>query len=248
MFSLRSLRSPRFLLVLVTARAPYYTERMRCASACLVALAIAVPAFAQARKPVKKPAAPPAAATKKGVPDMTCPTPLGIGVKTHISFCEVMAGRDPSAGVLVQVPAHKGPATLTFDLHNLHLYSEEQVKAHRAYARYTATIGVLTMDNTLISRAVVQSEFRVAGDLVDRVGGGAGPGGVKAVAPTGSEAITITIPEAETQVSLLGEKLAVERADGAATYTQTGRPIAVVSNFMLEYRPAPPPKVVPKKK
>jgi hypothetical protein len=33
---------------------------------------------------------------------------------------------------------------LTFDLHNLHLYSEELVKARRAYARYTATIGVLT--------------------------------------------------------------------------------------------------------
>ena len=87
-----------------------------------------------------------------------------------------MAGRDPAAGVIIQIPPHKGPATLTFDLHNLQIYSEEQVKAHRAYARYTATIGVLTLDNTLISRAVVQSEFRTATDLVDRVGGGAGPG------------------------------------------------------------------------
>jgi hypothetical protein len=201
---------------------------------------------AQARKPIKKPA-PPAAALKKGAPDVTCPTPLGVGVKTKISFCEVMAGRDPAAGVLVQVPPHKGTATLTFDLHNLQLYSEEQVKAHKAYARYTATIGVLTMDNTLISRAVVQSEFRSAADLLDRVTGGAGPGGVKAVAPTGSEPITITIPEAEDQVSLLGEKLAVDRPDGAATYSQPGRPIAVVSNMMLEYHPAPP-KPAPKKK
>ena len=168
---------------------------------------------------------------------MTCPTPLGVGVKTKVSFCEVMAGRDPAGGVLIQIPPHKGPAMLSFDLHNLHLYSEEQVKAHRAYARYTATIGVLTMDNTLISRAVVQNEFRTAADLVDRVGGGAGPGGVKAVAPTGSEAITIAIPEGEAQVSLLGEKLAVDRIDGAATYSQPGRPIAVVSNVMLEYRP-----------
>ena len=82
------------------------------------------------------------------------------------------------------------------------------------------------MDNTLISRAVVQNEFRTAADLVDRVGGGAGPGGVKAVAPTGTESITIAIPETEKQVSLLGEKLTVERADGTATYTQPGRPIA----------------------
>ena len=229
---------------------------MRCASACLVALAIAVPAFAQARKPAaRKPAAvppaaarkTPAAATKKIAPEISCPAPLGVGVKTKLSFCEVMAGRDPAAGVIIQIPPHKGPATLTFDLHNLHTYSDEQVKARRAYARYTATIGILTVDNTLISRAVVQNEFRAAADLVDRVGGGAGPGGVKAVAPTGSETITVTIPETEQSVSLLGEKLAVERIDGAATYSQPGRPIAVVSNVMLEYRPAPPPKPVRKK-
>jgi len=216
---------------------------MRSVSACLVALAIAVPAFAQARKPVRKaPPAPPAATLKKAAPEMTCPAPLGVGVRTKLSFCEIMAGRDPAAGAIIQIPPHKGPATLTFDLHNLHTYSEEQVKAQRAFARYTATIGVLTMDNTLLTRAVVQSEFRTAADLVDRVGGGAGPGGVKAVAPTGKETITVTIPEGELAVSLLGEKLAVERIDGPATYTQPGRPIAVVSNVMLEYRPGPPPK------
>jgi len=153
-----------------------------------------------------------------------------------------MAERDPAHGVLITVPPHKGPATLTFDLHNLHTYSEEQVRAHRAFTRYTATIGVMTMDNTLLSRAVVQNEFRTANDLVDRVGGGAGPGGVKAVAPTGTESVSIDVPEAEAQVSLLGEKLTVDRIDGSATYTQAGRPIAVVSNVMLEYHPGPPPK------
>jgi len=172
---------------------------------------------------------------------MNCPTPLGIGVRTKTAFCDVMTGRDPAGGVLIKLPPHRGPVTLTFDLHNRHTYSEEQVKARRAYARYTATIGVLTMDNTLISRAVVQNEFRTAVDLVDRVGGGAG-GGVKAVAPTGSESVTITIPEGEEEVSLLGEKLTVERLDGVATYTQPGRPIADVSNVMIEYRRGPPPK------
>jgi hypothetical protein len=114
------------------------------------------------------------------------------------------------------------------------------VKTNRGYARYTATIGVLTMDNTLISRAVVQSEFRSASDLVERIGGGAGPGGVKAVAPTGTEAISITIPEAEQQVSILGEKLSFERLDGGATYSSPGRPIAIISNVMVQYQPAPP--------
>ena len=87
-------------------------------------------------------------------------------------------------------------------------------------------------------------EFRAASDLVDRVGGGAGPGGVKAVAPTGTESISVAIPEGELSVSLLGERLAVERIDGPAAYSQVGRPIAVVSNVMLEYRPGPPPKPV----
>jgi hypothetical protein len=209
--------------------------------AIAIALLVAVPVSAQTRRtPPRKPPPPPA--TKTVAPDVICPTPLGVGVKTKLTFCEVMAGRDPAAGVLIAVPQHKGPATLTFDLHNLHTYSEEQVRAKRAFARYTATIGVLTMDNTLISRAVVQNEFRTSADLVDRVGGGAGPGGVKAVAPTGVESVTIAIPEGEPEVSLLGEKLTVDRVDGSATYAQAGRPIAVVSNVMLEYTPGPPPK------
>ena len=216
---------------------------MRHVLAFVIIASMASPASGQGRKPVRKaPPAPPAASLKKVAPEMSCPAPLGVGVKTKLTFCEVMAGRDPAAGMVIQVPPHKGAATLTFDLHNLHTYSEEQIKAHRAFARYTATIGVLTLDNTLLSRAIVQNEFRAIGDLVDRVGGGAGPGGVKAVAPTGKESITVAIPEGETAVSLLGEKLAVERLDGPATYTQPGRPIAVVSNVMLEYRPGPPPK------
>ena len=199
---------------------------------------------APARKaPPRKPAPTPTPAPAiKQAPEMTCPTPLGVGVKTQESFCDVMSGRDPSAGILIKIPPHAGPVTLTFDLHNRHTYSEEQIKANAAYTRYTATIGVLTMDNTLVSRAVVQNEFRKPSDLVDRIGGGAGPGGVKAVAPTGTEPIVITIPEQEDQVSILGEKLTVDRADGSATYSSPGRPIAVINNVMLEYHPPPPPK------
>jgi len=212
--------------------------------AVAITLAAAVPLSAQTKKPpVKKPAAPsaaPAGPLKKEPADVSCPTPLGVGVNSKTAFCNVIAGRDPAAGVLVKIPPHRGIATLTFDLHNLHLYSEEQVKAKTAFARYTATIGVMTMDNTLINRAVVMSEFRTAADFVDRISGGAGPGGIKAVAPTGLEQIIIQINEADTQVSLLGEKLTVESASGPpTTFSQPGRPIAVVSNVMVEYRPAP---------
>jgi hypothetical protein len=200
---------------------------------------LTIPASAQTRQPARRAPAPPPPTLTKVAPEMVCPAPLGVGVQTGQSYCDVLTGRDPAGGILIKLPPHRGPITLTFNLHNRHTYSEEQVKAQRAFAKYTATIGVLAMDNTLISRAVVQNEFRTAADLVDRVGGGAGPGGVKAVAPTGNELITITIPEREDQVSILGEKLAVERLDGDAIYTQAGRPIADISNVMIEFRPGP---------
>ena len=206
----------------------------------VLAVLLAASAAAQTprRPPARKPA--PLPPPQKEAPEIICPTPLGTGVNTKLEFCDVMSGRDVTAGVIVRFPEHKGPVTLSFDLHNRHTYSEEQVKANRAYARYTATIGVLTMDNTLIQRAVIESEFRKVSDFVDRIGGGAGPAGIKAVAPTGTESISMLIPEEESQVSILGEKLTVERLDGTATYSSPGRPIAVISNVMIEFRPAPP--------
>ena len=166
-----------------------------------------------------------------------CPSRLGDGVQTGLSFCDVLTGRDVAAGIIIELPPHRGTVTLTFDLHNRHTYSEELIAANRAYRHYTATIGVLTADNTLLARAVVQNEFRTVGDLVDRVSGGAGPGGVKAVAPTGTESIAVTIPAAEETVSILGEKLAVIYADGPDNFTAPGRPVAVISNVMLQYGP-----------
>jgi hypothetical protein len=198
---------------------------------------------APARPPAKVPPPPPVTVA----PEMACPTPLGAGVTSQLAFCDVMSGNDPAAGIVIQLPPHQGAVMLTFDLHNRHTYSEEQVQSNRAFARYTATIGVLTMDNTLISRAAVQNEFRKKEDLVDRIGGGAGPGGLKAVAPTGTEHISVAIPEEEDAVSILGEKLNVERSDGNASYTSPGRPIAVISNVMIEYVPKPDvPKPAPR--
>jgi len=220
-----------------------WTRRIGRTAAILIVLAVS--ASAQTRRPPARRPAPPLSPPKQEAADIVCPTPLGTGVTTKREFCDVMSGRNPAEGIVIKLPQHRGPVTLTFDLHNRHTYSEEQVKANRAFARYTATVGVLTMDNTLISRGVVENEFRTVADLVDRVSGGAGPGGVKAVAPTGSEPISITIPEEEEQVSILGEKLTVARLDGTATYSSPGRPIAIVSNVMVEYRPAPPPKPAP---
>ena len=164
---------------------------------------------------------------------MMCPQPLGEGVTTKQAFCDVLIGRDPAGGIVITLPPHTGPVTLTFDLHNRHTYSEELVRSKQGFRRYTASIGVLTMDNTLISRAAVESEFRTSADLVDRISGGGGPGGLKAVAPTGTEMISVEIPAEEDRVSILGEKLLELRPDGRDEFMASGRPIAIISNVMV---------------
>jgi hypothetical protein len=75
-------------------------------------------------------------------------------------------------------------------------------------------------------------------DLYDRITGGAGPGGTKAVAPLGREQVVITVPAGVDQVSLLGEVLEATTSAGREIATP-GRPVAIVSNVQVEYRPAP---------
>jgi len=204
--------------------------------------------FGQA-KATKPPARPPAASAIRVEPaDVACPALLGYGVKTQRQFCDVVTGSNPSAGILVTIPPHQGTATLLFDLHNRHTYSAELVQKKQAYRHYTATIGVLLPDMTLVDRAVIDSEFRSEKDLFDRIAGGAGPGGVKAVAPTGAEFVQLTLPATATELSILGEKLTEVRPDGTSVFTSPGRPVASISNVMIEYRPGPAPRPPAKKK
>ena len=214
---------------------------LRRAAVVLAAALAAAPglAGAQTRRTPARPAAPAQPTTRIEPAMMMCPQVLGEGVQSKRTFCDVLIGRDPAAGILITLPPHTGPVTLRFDLHNRHTYSEALVAANRGYRRYTAGIGVLTADNTLLSRAVVHNEFRTAADLVDRISGGTGPGGLKAVAPTGSESIVVTIPAEENSVSILGERLTEERPDGVDNFSASGRPIAVISNVTVEYRPEP---------
>lgn len=226
---------------------------MRAALALLCATLLAMPVVeAQTRKstPKKTTKKAPAPVLSRIQAEWECSSELGIGITTGRRFCDVLTGTDPKEGVLVTIPPHRGPVTMSFELHNRHTYSAELVKLKQAYRKYTATIGVLTMDNTLIDRAVIQSEFRTEKDHFDRIGGGAGPGGMKAVAPVGDEFITIELPEdVGEQVSVLGEKLHVMRSDGAVdNFASAGRPIASISNVMLEFRPGPPPKKTTAKK
>lgn len=214
------------------------------AALVVLVLAFTLPLPAQTRRTTRKPAPKPApAAPVKVRPEIVCPAVLGVGVHSRREFCNVQVGRDPQAGIVIRFPAHRGPVVLGFNLHNLETYSEQLVREGRAYTKHTATIGVLGMDGTLITRAVVETEFRSESDLFDRIGGGAGPAGVKAVAPAGDEEITVEIPENFEAVSVLGEKLKTVSADGGETMlAPAGRPIAVISNVTIEYRPAPAPR------
>jgi len=187
------------------------------------------------RAPARKAPLPP---PKVEPAQIKCPESLGIGVKTGASYCFVLAGRDPADGVRVTIPKHVEVASLMFDLHNRHTYSDEDIRAGRGFAKYTAVVAVLTMKGELLDRGAVQTEFRGAGDLYERISGGAGPGGVKAVAPLGSEAIRISIPANVDEVSILGEVLDATTAAGRETATQ-GRTVAIISNVRVEYRPAP---------
>src|SRR5262245_36800544 len=100
----------------------------RIGRAAALVLVLAAPIAAQDRRPVRRPAPAPLPPPKQEPAEVICPTPLGEGVASKLAFCDVMSGRNPAEGVLIKLPPHRGPATLTFDLHNRHTYSEEQVK------------------------------------------------------------------------------------------------------------------------
>ena len=218
----------------------------------LLALTAAASASAQSSKtPAKKPAGKTgssASASAKSTappireaPLMQCPSILGNGATTQRLYCDVLGGTEPTAGLRVTLPPHAGQLTLSFTLHNRQTYSESEVKAGRAFARYTATLRIASGAGDVLGQAVVRSEFRTEKDLVERIAGGAGPGGVKAVAPTGAEPVILAVPEGVDEVVLSGERLSIERVGGTEIVTAPGRPYAVISGVEIEYRPAPPP-------
>ncbi|MCE2539595.1 MAG: hypothetical protein J4G16_04210 [Acidobacteria bacterium] len=168
--------------------------------------------------------------------EVRCPSVLGIGVETDLVFCDVLAQQDPALGVIVVLPPRRGEATLTFNLHNRHTYSEDDVRRGRAYARYLAEVAVASPAGDVLGRRYVLNEFRTAEDLFDRVAGGAGPEGIKAIAPTGMERVSVTIPGNLNQVVIVGQTLEVTLVDGNLERTWSpGRPVAVISEVQLEY-------------
>lgn len=167
--------------------------------------------------------------------EVECPSVLGIGVDTDRTYCDVQIGDEIADGIIVRIPPHRGPATVTFTLHGRHTYSEDEVARRRGYARYLATAAVASAQEVL-ARPVVLAEFHGAADLVDRVGGGAGPGGVKAIAPVGAEPIRVIVPSNVTEISIVGLELEIRRVDSEETQVARGRAIALISDVNVEYR------------
>src|SRR5690606_24026009 len=110
--------------------------RMTLLALCLLLVA-PLELSAQRRTTTRKPAA---QAAKTEPAKVQCRESLGAGVRTKASYCFVLAGMDPAEGVIVTIPSHTGPATLIFDLHNRHTYSEQDVKSGRGYASYSAVV------------------------------------------------------------------------------------------------------------
>ncbi len=190
-------------------------------AAAVVAVAAAVSAAAQS--PRIDPA------------EVECPSVLGIGVESDRTYCDVQIGDEIADGILVRIPPHRGPATVRFTLHGRHTYSADEVARGRGYARYLATAAVASAE-AVLARPVVLAEFHGAADLVDRVGGGAGPGGVKAIAPVGAERVEVVVPSNVTEISIVGLELEVRRVDSEETHIARGRAIALISDVNVEYR------------
>ena len=167
--------------------------------------------------------------------EVECPSVLGIGVESDRTYCDVQIGDEIADGILVRIPPHRGPATVRFTLHGRHTYSADEVARGRGYARYLATAAVASAE-AVLARPVVLAEFHGAADLVDRVGGGAGPGGVKAIAPVGAERVEVVVPSNVTEISIVGLELEVRRVDSEETHIARGRAIALISDVNVEYR------------
>ena len=140
-------------------------------------------------------------------------------------------------GARVVLPTHQGEATVSFNLHNRHTYSEDEVEAGRAFASYTAEIAVASFEGDVLGRRFIQSEFRSGDDLVDRITGGAGPRGLKAISPTGTERVFVKIPGELNEVFIVGQSLQVLRTEAHESIVDAGRTVAVISDVRVDYQP-----------
>jgi hypothetical protein len=199
----------------------------------LVGIGIGVGVGLHADQRGAKPAKPAATRTSTAV---TCRADLGPGAKSARRFCDVFIVKPGDETVTMTIPPHSGSATLRFDLHNRFTVPLGPPDPAAAFARNAAVVAVVRSTGEHIAYATTVSEFRVPLDLFDRIAG-AGPGGLKAVAPGPAEPAEVVIPPTVTAIALRGVRVEVLTRVGRATHDLEGLPVAIVSNLRIEYTP-----------
>jgi hypothetical protein len=165
----------------------------------------------------------------------SCAADLGVGLKSRRKFCDLIISSSAKDGVMMTIPAHTGPTTLMFDLHNRYTPPAPGASPAQVYAKHTAIVSILDQSGTEVSKAAVSRELRTEVDIFDRVAGGAGPGGAIAVAPGRPEAIVLRLPESVTSIAVVGVSLEITSLAEQGAFATAGRPVAIGSNFRIEY-------------
>lgn len=165
----------------------------------------------------------------------SCAADLGVGLKSKRKFCDIVISTAVKDGVAMTIPPHTGSTTLRFDLHTRYTLPGPGASPAQMYARHTAIVAVLDQAGAQIGRAAVSRELRTEVDIFDRVAGGMGPGGAIAVAPGRPEAVVLELPAAVTGIAVVGVSLEASSLAEQGTFVTPGRPVAVGSNFRIEY-------------
>jgi hypothetical protein len=97
-------------------------------------------------------------------------------------------------------------------------------------------VAVIKSTGELIERTAVSREYRTMTDLFDRIAGPARSGPPRNIAPGQPQPVRVTIPAGITGIGIVGTRLEEWRAAGRGTYDNS-RPIAIVSNWRIEYTP-----------
>jgi hypothetical protein len=168
--------------------------------------------------------------------DATCAADLGAGSASGREFCDVIIAPAGAGSIGMTIPRHTGAATLFVDLHNRFTVLPDVHDPSQAFVRHTAIIAVVRPNGQVIDRAAVQHEYRTVADVFDRIVG-AGPGGFKTVAPGKPDAVRITIPAGVSSIGIVGQRLEIMTRTTLASFDTPGRPIAIASNWRIEYRP-----------
>lgn len=165
----------------------------------------------------------------------TCASDLGVGLKSRRKFCDIIVSSAVADGVRMTIPAHRGPVILRFDLHNRYTVALPGATPAQMYAKHTAVVAILDQAGNVLGRAAVSRELRTDVDIFDRVTGGAGPDGAIMVAPGRPEAVMLELPEAVSSIAVVGISLEATSLSEQGTFLTVGRPVAVGSNFRIEY-------------